>query len=143
MRLKENDLLSTQQILPISKLRRVLSDLKETNDIEGAALVGAEDKIITHDLPKRSNYESEIPQIMTLFKDLSDFALRTHFNHMFTHCIFEYNGCKVVAKKLKDNLTLLVMLQKHGYVGLAMLDIENSIRRIDDIISDSLPNALT
>jgi hypothetical protein len=53
---------------------------------------------------------------------------------MFAQRIFEYNGFKVLAKKLRDKLTLLVLLRKRGYVSLAMLDIENSIRRIDEIM---------
>lgn len=135
MSLKEIKYQSSQDNLPISKLKKVLSDLKKSTDIEGAVLVGRRDMIITHDLPKKSNYEAEISQIMTQFNDLSHEVMSTHFSRMFSHCIFDYNGCKVLAKRL-ENFTLLILLHKKGYVGPAMLDIENSASEIKRILNN-------
>ncbi len=126
-----------------SLIENVISDLRKANDIEGAALVEGDSFLIAYDLPGKSNYITEIPEIMTQVNDMSNLSPAKQMNQLFSHCIFDYNGSKVLAKKLKGNLTLLVLLQKRGYIGLAMLDIENSIRRIDEIIMNVMSNALT
>jgi len=127
--------------LPKSLLKDVLSDLKEANDIEGAVLVDGKDIIVACDLPANAQYEAEIPKILERIEELGGFALNENSKYMFSHCIFDYDGCKILAKRLR-NLTLLVMLQKQGYIGLAMLDIENSIRRIDEILNRTDPHAI-
>jgi predicted regulator of Ras-like GTPase activity (Roadblock/LC7/MglB family) len=119
---------------PVSMLKAVVSDLKKGSDIEGAVLVDEEDAIIASALPENKNYEEEIPDILDLLEERGDFSPSEHHNAMFAQQVFDYNGFKVLAKKLRDELTLLVLLKKRGYVSLAMLDIENSIRRIDEIM---------
>lgn len=141
MRLSKTRSPNFQQNLPASRLKKVLSDLKEAKDIEGAVLIEGKGAIIACDLPDGTNYEAEIPKILALIEELGDYALSKRGKTMFAQCIFDYNGCKMLVKRLK-NFTLLVMLQKRGYIGLAMLDIENSIRRIDEILGDNYSYAL-
>lgn len=119
---------------PVSRLKAVVSDLKKGSDIEGAVLVDEEDAIIASALPENKNYEAEIPDILALLEEYGGFSPSEHHNAMFAQQVFDYNGFKVLAKKLRDELTLLVLLKKRGYVSLAMLDIENSIRRIHEIM---------
>lgn len=125
---------SFQENRPTSMLKEVISDLKEGRDIEGALLVDEEDDIIASALPENPKYEAEIPEILALLEKFDSSSPIKNHNTMFAQRIFEYNGFKVLAKKLRDKLTLLVLLRKRGYVSLAMLDIENSIRRIDEIM---------
>jgi predicted regulator of Ras-like GTPase activity (Roadblock/LC7/MglB family) len=139
MSLKNIQYSSTQKNLATSRIKKVLSDLKEASDIEGVVLVEGKDSIIASDLPDSTNYKLEIPEILAMFKELGGYTLGKRCNSMFAHCIFDYNGCKILAKRLK-NFTLLVMLQKRGYIGLAMLEIENSIRRIDEILGGTHSN---
>jgi predicted transcriptional regulator len=113
--------------------------LKEGADIEGAALVDYEDSIIAYDLPNDKNYKDEIHGILEFIKSTFDSQQDLKNEYIFAHRVFEYNGFKVLAKKLKDKLTLLVMLRKRGYVSLAMLDVENSIRMIDSILEGYIP----
>ncbi len=121
----------------VSMLKKVVSDLKEGSDIEGAVLVGGNDTVITFDLPENGDYKAEIPEILALLEDQKLSPADEHRDCMFMQSILDYNGCRILAQKLKNNLTLLVMLQKQGYVGLAMLDIENSIRRIQEILGEN------
>ena len=116
------------------ELEDVVSNLKKISDIEGALLVDDRNSVLASDFPENMNYEAEIPEILALLKESDIFARDEYDNTMFAHHILEYNGYKILAKKLKDKLTLLVMLQKRGYVSLAMLDIENSIRRIHELL---------
>lgn len=114
-------------------LKKVVSDLRKGSDIEGAVIVDGREEIIACDLPEGTNYEAEIPEILAMLEE-DGYAPGEHQKGLFAQRIFDYNGYKVLAKKLKDKLTLLVLLKKRGYISLAMLDIENSIRRIYEIL---------
>lgn len=114
-------------------LKDVVSDLRQGSDIEGAVIVYGREEIIACDLPESTNYEAEIPEILALLKE-DGYSSSEHDKGMFSQHILDYNGYKVLAKKLKEKLTLLVLLKKRGYISLAMLDIENSIRRIYEIL---------
>ena len=116
-------------------LKNVVSELREGSDIEGAVLIGEKDTIIAYDLPHGRDYEGEISEILAMLKGFGG-LVQEHDNVMFAQQIFDFNGHKILAKKLKDQLTLLVLMQKRGYVSLAMLDIENSIRRIHEILGN-------
>lgn len=122
-----------------SRLKKVISDLKEGADIEGAALVDYEDSIIAYDLPNDKNYKDEIHGILEFIDRTFDSQQDLQNESIFSHLVFEYNGFKVLTKKLKDKLTLLVMLRKRGYVSLAMLDVENSVRMIEEILEGYMP----
>lgn len=119
-----------------SRIKEVLSDLKKGSDIEGAMLIEGNDAIIACDLPARANYDKEIPEVLAMLEELCGQTTNELNEVMFAQQIFDFNGHKILAKKLKDKLTLLVMMQKRGYISLAMLDIENSIRRIDEILQN-------
>lgn len=129
----------TAQDEKASRLKKVISELIEGADIEGAALVDFEDSIIACDLPDDKNYKDEIHGILEFIELTFDSKLDLQNEYVFGHKVFEYNGFKVLAKKLKDKLILLVMLRKRGYVSLAMLDVENSIRMIDEILEGYIP----
>lgn len=124
----------------LSMLREVVSDLREASDVEGAILVEGANSIIASDLPEYMEPKIYLPEIMAILEDWNIYSLKRKYNELFAQHIFDYNGCKVLAKKLKGNLTLFVMIQKKGYTSLAMLDIENSIRRINEIQGDALPD---
>ena len=119
---------------PQLRLKKVISELKEGVDIEGAVLVNESDEIIAASFPKSSNYESELHEIMSIFEELNDLSESKSQDAFFAQRILDYNGFKILAKKLKDKLTLLVILKKRGYLSLAMLEIENSTRKIHEIL---------
>ena len=120
--------------IPHSKLREVISEIKEGGDIEGAVLINENDDIIVSAFSKGSDYELKTAEIMALLDILKDPKLGTSKDAFFTQRIFDYNGFKVLVKKIRNRLTLLVFLKKRGYISLAMLDIENSTRKIHEIL---------
>jgi len=117
-----------------SNLKDIFTDLKNEGDIEGAILVDSKYTMIAGDLPKSWDHEEEIPKMLELLEERSDFALSKNHNVMFAQHLFEFKGYKILAKKLRGKLTFLVLIQKQGYVSLAMLNIENSIRRINGMM---------
>lgn len=119
----------------ISGLEKVVSDLKEGSDIDGAVLVEGRDSIIACNLPDGRDSREVIPDILSMIDRWCASSIGNQHSSMFSQYVLDYNGNKIIAKRLK-NLTLLVMMQKQGYIGLAMLDIENSVRRINEIIRD-------
>jgi predicted regulator of Ras-like GTPase activity (Roadblock/LC7/MglB family) len=120
--------------VPQLRLKEVISELKDGVDIEGAVLVNESDEIIACAFSKSTNYESEMHEIMALFEELNDLTCDKSQDAFFAQRILDYNGFKILAKKLKDKLTLLVILKKRGYLSLAMLEIENSTRKIHEIL---------
>jgi predicted regulator of Ras-like GTPase activity (Roadblock/LC7/MglB family) len=123
--------------ISISLLKKIISDLSNESDIEGACIVDQDDSIIASDLPDSSGYEADITEIMQLINEGDGYKAYEQSKVMFSQRILDYNGCKILAKKIRDKLTLLVMIHKRGYISLAMLDIENSIRKIDETIRGS------
>jgi predicted regulator of Ras-like GTPase activity (Roadblock/LC7/MglB family) len=116
------------------KLREVISEMREGGDIEGAVLVNENNDIIVSAFSKSTDVTLENHEIMALIEAMEDPDLGKTQDVFFTQRIFDYKGLKVLAKKIKDRLTLLVILKKPGYISLAMLDIENSTRRIHEIL---------
>jgi predicted regulator of Ras-like GTPase activity (Roadblock/LC7/MglB family) len=131
---KENRDFESQNKEPDLGLKEVITKLKEGSDIEGAVLVDEKDDIIACALPDSTRYDSEIQEIMAQLEELGNPVISKTTEGFFTQRIFDYHGLKILAKKLKNKLTLLVILQKRGYVSLAMLDIENSTRKIHEIL---------
>ncbi len=123
-----------RQSWPISRLNKVISDLMEGDGIEGAVLLDRRDAVIAGGFPKEENYKSDMPEIMSLVEKWVGSALGKLQTGIFAQCILDYNGCKILAKKHNNRFTLLVMLSKRGYIGPAMLDLENSIMKIDEIL---------
>jgi predicted regulator of Ras-like GTPase activity (Roadblock/LC7/MglB family) len=126
-----------QEHISISLLKKIISDLSNESDIEGACIVDQDDAIIASDLPDSSGYEADISQIMQLINEGEGYSVNEQSKVLFSQRILDYNGCKILAKKIRDKLTLLVMIHKRGYISLAMLDIENSIRKIDETMRGS------
>ncbi len=117
-------------------LHGVLSNLRKIDDIHGSMLVLGNNSIFASDMPDFMDPDDYFHGIMNVLNEKGMFDLNKVNRKLFGHHIFDYNGYKVLAKKIR-NFTLLVMLKKMGYVGLAMLDIENSAREIDQIMQST------
>jgi hypothetical protein len=122
------------------QLNKVISRLKEAGDIQGVALIQGNDSILAYDFPQYKNDKADIQNIIKLLKQAKDSNHTSHHKTHLNHNIINYNGARVLAKKLKNNRFLLVMLHKRGYVNFALMDIENSIGMIDEIMKEFVPN---
>ena len=119
---------------PNIMLKDVISEIKEGGDVEGAALINEKNEIIISTFSKETEYDKCIPEILALMKALKSPDLCSSSDTFFTQRIFDQNGFKILAKNIMDGYILLVFLKKRGYISLAMLDIENSTIRINQIL---------
>ena len=120
-------------------LNNVISDLKSKSDIQGAVLINRGGQIIARALPHGSISHLGLSELLPRLMELSHGSGSTSQKVMFPHLISEHNGHKILARSVRKNLFLLVLLQESCYMGPAMLDMENSILRIQDILSRHVP----
>jgi predicted regulator of Ras-like GTPase activity (Roadblock/LC7/MglB family) len=116
---------------PISLLHKVVSDLKNADDIKGAAIIYKNNHFLAHEM---SDNMDLVPKIPYLLKNVDEGSSNMT---LYGHTIKKYDGLKIILKELENDLTLLVILQRDGYISLAMIDIENSIRCIEEILKKS------
>jgi hypothetical protein len=122
---------NNQQIV---QLRKVVADLKEGEDVEGAVLMGERDFFIACELKSRihnDDIRSELALINRISVTSNDDCDESIFTCQEHYC----NGFKVLSKKVKEKMTLYVVLKKPSYMSLVMLDFENTIRMIDRILN--------
>jgi predicted regulator of Ras-like GTPase activity (Roadblock/LC7/MglB family) len=122
------------------QLKKVVSELRDGEDVEGAFLVGERHRVIACEL-KDNNSDYDIRKILNLINNTSSTSKLPMNDSIFTCTDFDYNGSRILGKKLDDKLTLFVMLKKRSYVSLAMLNFENTIRKIDNILDGFIPKS--
>jgi predicted regulator of Ras-like GTPase activity (Roadblock/LC7/MglB family) len=122
------------------QLKKVVSELRDGEDVEGAFLVGEKDNIIACEL-KDQKKDHDIKRILHMIDRDSIISHKPMDDSIFTCSEIDYNGSRILGKKLDDKLTLFVMLKKRSYVSLAMLNFENTIRKIDNILDGFIPKS--
>ncbi len=130
--------LEKYDIQKMMQLEKVVSDLKDGEDVEGAFIVGEKDLIIACDLKNRDN-DYDIDKILNIINETSSTSRHLMRDSIFACTEFDYNGLRILGKKLDDTLTLFVMLRKRSYVSLALLNLENTARKIDNILEGFIP----
>ena len=126
---------SSHENLPTPRLKKVLSDLKSAIDIDEVLLIGEKEGILVYAPTENENFEAEIPKIFAHLRGWGANTPSKPGNNMFAHHILDYNGSKIVAVKCVNDLMLVIILQKQGYIGPAMLELENSVREIGRILN--------
>ncbi|UCF09156.1 MAG: hypothetical protein JSW28_05625 [Thermoplasmata archaeon] len=118
-------------------IKRVMADIREGKDIKGSILVKGGHAVIVSDLPEDTDTWMEEDEILDMIHEWKGSLPLTSKNTMFPEFIKDYNGCKILAKWLMDDLTLLVVTQRTGYLGLAMLEVESSIQRAQRLMKEN------
>lgn len=119
---------------PRRLLKKIFSDLIENIDVEGALLIDDNYKVIASELPDNEMFIKNLPEILSNSKRWDNPDLNAFHHVMFKQFVMDHNGHKILSKRLRNGTTLLILLGKKGYTSLAMLDIENSTRKIDEIL---------
>jgi hypothetical protein len=112
------------------EIKCVLSDLSKRRDVLGAVLVRGDMGIVACDLPAYDHETPEILDELAMMENWGAYPRRVPKNSLFPQLVKDDNGFKVYAKKMSNDLTLFVMMQSSGYIGLAVPDIEKTIKKI-------------
>ncbi len=119
---------------PWAMLKKVIADLIENIDVEGALLIDGDYNVLASELPDNEMFIKNLLEILSSSKRWNNPDLNV-FNHvMFKQFVMDHNGYKILSKRIRNGITLLILLGKKGYTSLAMLDVENSTRKIDEIL---------
>ena len=119
-------------------IRDILSDLSERRDILGAVLVKGNMGIVACDLPDVDRHTHDMPDILATLENWGAYSRKIPKNHLFPQLISEGSEFKIFAKRMTRDLTLFVIMQNSGYIGLATLDIENTIQKMKKILKEDL-----
>lgn len=122
-----------------SMLNNVISDLKSKSDIQGAVLINGGGHIIARALPNINISRLKLSELLPRLMEQNLETTNNARHIMFPHIVSEHNGRTILARYVKKDLFLLVFLQKSCYMGPAMLDMENSFLRIQEILSGDIP----
>jgi hypothetical protein len=76
-----------------------------------------------------------LPRLMEISRHHSSSVQRV----MFPHIVTEHKGHRILARSVIEDLFLLVLIPDTCYMGLTMLDMENSILRIREILNLPVP----
>ncbi len=120
------------------EIKNILSDLSERKDILGAVLVKGDMGIVACDLPVYDHETPDILDFLAMMENWGAYPRRVPKNSLFPQLIREGSGFKIFAKRMSGDLTLFVMTQSSGYIGLATMDIENTIQKIKKILKENL-----
>lgn len=112
------------------EIKFVLSDLSKRRDVVGAVLVRGDMGIVACDLPVYDHETPDILDVLAMMENWGAYPRRVPKNSLFPQLVKDDNGFKIYAKKMSNDLTLFVMMQSSGYIGIAAPDIERTIKRI-------------
>lgn len=120
-------------------VRNVIADLMCGSDVEGVVLVRDDSEVIAGNLPLTGGIMAGGPSIGTFLNEVMENFSMSMQNDIFSQPVAYSGDYQMLARRITGDLTLLAMVKSPGYMGLAMLDIENSVRKIGDILGESGP----
>lgn len=122
-----------------SRLGNVMTDLKDRSDIGGAVLINREGRVLAGAMSHETISNSGLSELLPELTDISCDHAPSGQGFMFPTIITEHRGHRILARSVREDLYLLVLLHDSCYMGLTMLDMENSIMRIRDILRPRPP----
>lgn len=107
-------------------------------DVNGAAILRTDGSVIS----LRSKDNGKPKQYTDL---ITDYILSVYqsniYNYtegMFVEQIIDYNGSKILTHKIRDDIMLLLVLEKRAYLGLTMLNVEGCLQDIDSALKNCI-----
>ena len=119
------------------EIKFMLSDLSKRRDVLGAVLVRGDMGIVACDLPVYDNETPDILDELAMMENWGAYPRRVPKNSLFPQLVRDGNGFKIFAKQMSGDLTLFVMMRNSGYIGLATLDIEKTIKKIKKTLDEA------
>ena len=119
------------------KIEHVNSELKNLEKVEagivGAALVNRNGLLLTSRLPLDIDGRKFGAMAVTMFNAMETATTTMEKNELY-NITAEYNNYQVVALVTNKNLILVTLLHLNINLGLCLIEIEESIKRIQKIL---------
>ena len=109
------------------------------SDIYGAVLMTRKGSVIAGDMTPEGTPNSGLSDLLPRLMEISSHHSTPDQRVMFPHTVKEHNGHRILARSVIEDLILLVLIPDSCYMGLTMLDMENSILRIREILNSPIP----
>ena len=111
-----------------------MSKVVSIPEVEGAAIVRSDSSVIaccTKNGIKPGYYKDFMST--TYQNNIHDYKEGIFKEYMQSH-----NGHKILISRVREDVNLLLVLDKKAYVGLIMLDMECCLREIDDALDEHI-----
>lgn len=125
--------------IPLSKrerevLREIMGKLVSISDVDAAGLLKMDGSVISWHM----NEVIELSQYIDFMLDYISHPHEKNFpkNGMFMQKILDFNGYKILLSWIGADVILMLLLDKNAYLGLAMLDVEGSLREIEKVLGE-------
>ncbi len=121
-----------------------MGKLVSKSDVSGAAIVRADGAVISWHTKDGHRPTQDIDFMLDFL--VQDHQKNIHYwkSGMFTESILNYNGHKILSSRLREDMMLMLVLDKGAYLGLTMLDMECCLREMDRALDEhsSLPGKI-
>ncbi len=114
----------------------ITGKLVSKSDVSGAAILRADGSVISWHTKDGTEPKQDIDFMLDFL--VQDHQKNIHYwkSGMFTESILNYNGHKILSSRIREDMMLILVLDKRAYVGLAMLDMEGCLREIDEALDE-------
>lgn len=123
-------------------LDEMMNKLVSIPDVSGAAILRVDGSLVSW---RTKNGEKPIEDIDFINKSISAVYKKNihHFKDgLFRESILDYNGHKIFISKIREDVMLLLLVNKKAYLGLTMLDVEGCLREVDKAFDECYSWAL-
>lgn len=117
-----------------------MAKLVSITDVNGAAIIRTNGSVLSwrsEDIRNNSKPKEYIDFIKNYMSATYQKDTLYHKDGLFGESIIDYNGSKLLTSRIKDDIMLLLVLDKKAYLGLTMLDIEGCIQDLDSALDSS------
>jgi predicted regulator of Ras-like GTPase activity (Roadblock/LC7/MglB family) len=123
-------------------LEGILSKLVSIPDVSGAAILRGDGSVVSW---RTKNGEKPTQDIDFINGPISAaYKKNIHYwkSGLFTESILEYNGHKILLSRIREDVMVLLLVDKKAYLGLTMLDLEGCLREVDKTLDENCSKVL-
>ncbi len=117
-------------------LEGVISKIVSISDVSGAAIIRADGSVVSWRAKDGDESKQDIDSLLHSMSAAYKKKIHHYKDGMFTESIIDHNGHKILMSRIREDMMLMLVLDKRAYLGLTMLDMEGCIREIDKALDE-------
>ncbi|MCS7109576.1 MAG: roadblock/LC7 domain-containing protein [Candidatus Micrarchaeota archaeon] len=114
------------------QLMNILTELKNSGEIEGSIIVRRDGVIISSDLKDISNKNLSVISSLISVAETTSLELK---RGVFYEMMVEGENGKIAVINAGKNAVLISLIKKEGNVGFVLISLENAAKKIEEILS--------